>query len=161
MRKLMLVVCLSFCCIFMSAQKQDSDLNKMLDKSISLFIEYNDGVYQSTPIGNGEYNPYICVDNYPFSYSFPEDVKNRHMRYMTFRNISDNKEFRKKKNFEFIFMEMELVRNRLVITLSNRSLTLPKNSHAQIKINDWVIFTYEYSEKKKEWELKQVNYGNT
>ena len=58
-------------------------------------------------------------------------------------------------------MEMELVRNRLVITLSNRSLTLPKNSHAQIKINDWGIFPYEYSEKKKEWELKQVNYGNT
>jgi hypothetical protein len=145
-------------------QKQNSiqrqyQLNKMINGSLLLYLDWKSDLTGKTCKSCGEYAPYICIDNYPSNFSFSEEILNRNVRFMSLQNLSGQNELKKGKEHGFVFMGISLEKNQITITLSGKNVSIPKKNHLNVAVVDWGTYTYEYSCENQKWILVETKYG--
>ena len=75
------------------------------------------------------------------------------------RNISGQKELKRKKGYGFIFLGISLQEEKLIITFSSKIVFIPKKHHLNIAVSGWGNYTYKYSSEKQKWNLVETKYG--
>ena len=144
-----------------SLKAQDSNqLNSFVISSLKSYISHDNNLRKDLGWAARDYH-YICSDGIPNDDGFPYDSL-QNVIYCSLKNVDGlPSKFKKqlKKGLFFMFVDIKLSKNKLVITVSGNIVKLIKKKELNIALSDWGIFTYEYSCNNQEWELIDSRFG--
>ena len=156
MKRFFFYIFILFICFSLKAQ--DNQLNSFILSSLKSYISNDDHLRKDLGLTPSNYH-YICSDGIPNGFPF-DSLQN--IVYGSLENIDGlQSKFKKqlKKGLFFMFVDIKLSKNKLVITVSGNIVKLFNKRELSIALSDWGIFTYEYSCENEKWELKEIKYG--
>ena len=138
--------------------QQENQLNNIIISSLKSYISWNNSLRDRLNLSSLNCY-YLCKDGIPLSFPY-DSLEN--IVYGSLENIEGLTSMYKRKLNEgigFLFVNINLTGANLTITVSGKDVKRIKKRQLHIAIVDWGQYTYEYSCETREWELKQVKYG--
>ena len=138
----------------------DSQLDSLINKSFISFIENRKELINKGII-HKEYfkNLYFLIDNLPRNFQFCKQIQDMGFSYFTLIN-PNTRNMKKGQGYIVIFTDISIINGKLIIALSDRSITRIKRNHIGIAISDWGDYVYEYSCEKQKWILLETKWWN-
>jgi len=136
------------CVCFVSNSQENNQLNEMINECLLLYLDHHSGI-----------SPYICLDNYPDTFSFSEDILKKDVKFMSLHNLRGQRVLKRKKEYPFLFTAIELENNQIKISIFRKTVVLYPNNQLQIQVADWGVFTYDYSCSQSKWKLRGLVFG--
>lgn len=146
MKKMVVFICYLCVCLVSNAQG-NNQLNEMINECLLQYLDHS-GI-----------SPYICLDNYPDTFSFSEDILKKDVKFMSLHNLHGQRELKRKKEYPFLFTAIELENNKIKISIFRKTVVLHSKNQLQIQVADWGVFTYEYSCSQSNWKLREHIFG--
>ncbi len=139
--------------------QESNQLNEMIIESINIYTEFRDSLISQSFNKTDTYKYYMCRDG--FIAEFPFDSM-ANITFFSLINIEGLPKYFKKelsKGITALFLDIKIIHNQLIITISNRWVRRNKINDMHISLSDWYIVKYEYSLDKQKWTLTEKEYG--
>jgi hypothetical protein len=139
------------CCL--SNAQENNQMNKMINESLSLYINWKSDITNESVRDRENSIPYICLDNYPATFSVLDEELKKKVKFMSLYNLSGQRELQRNIEYDFIFPEVFLDNNQIRITIFGKKASISRRKQLHIWAVERCVFTYVYSCDRQEWKL--------
>lgn len=102
---------------------------------------------------------FICMDGLP-SYFSIDSIKNAtFFSLINLEGLPKSFKNKLKKGIKALFVNINLLENQLIVTVSGRIVKYKKKENIDIIVEDWSIYIYKYSCEKQKWLFLKNEYG--